>query len=145
MAQSFGVRVHLLGIVPSRGSQSQQLLQEADTTTEFDAKTVSKFLKIRKAPKAKAAKPVPRASVTSSPLPAKTLAELERISDEMVASLGVGDARAIKAYFDSNGGVPPEYDGRLLARSREGLGRDLEPAEKTYIRKKFKAAVRDKA
>ena len=35
IAQSFGVRVHLLGIEPSRGSQSLALLQEADTTTEW--------------------------------------------------------------------------------------------------------------
>jgi uncharacterized LabA/DUF88 family protein len=31
IAQSFGVRVHLLGVEPSRGSQSLQLRQEADT------------------------------------------------------------------------------------------------------------------
>jgi len=47
IAQSFGVRVHLLGIQPSRGSQSLQLLQEADTTTEWDKTTVSKFLAIQ--------------------------------------------------------------------------------------------------
>ena len=33
-AQEFGVRVHLLGIRPSRGSQSLFLLQEADSTHE---------------------------------------------------------------------------------------------------------------
>jgi uncharacterized LabA/DUF88 family protein len=44
IAQSFGVRVHLIGIHPSRGSQSKQLLQEADTTTEWDATTVAKFV-----------------------------------------------------------------------------------------------------
>src|SRR5580704_9640346 len=32
-AQEFGVRVHLVGIKPSRGSQSLFLLQEADTLT----------------------------------------------------------------------------------------------------------------
>lgn len=44
IAQSFGVRVHLLGIQPSRGSQSLQLLQEADTTTEWGADVVARFL-----------------------------------------------------------------------------------------------------
>ena len=34
-AQDFGVRVHLLGIKPSRGSQSVFLIQEADTTHEW--------------------------------------------------------------------------------------------------------------
>jgi hypothetical protein len=47
IAQSFGVRVHLVGIAPSRGSQSMQLLREADTTTEWDATTVAKFLSVK--------------------------------------------------------------------------------------------------
>src|SRR5207302_6432887 len=34
-AQEFGVRIHLLGIKPCRGSQSKLLLQEADTTHEW--------------------------------------------------------------------------------------------------------------
>jgi uncharacterized LabA/DUF88 family protein len=46
IAQSFGVRIHLIGIAPSRGSQSLQLLRESDTTTEWDSATVSKFLSI---------------------------------------------------------------------------------------------------
>ncbi len=152
VAQNFGVRVHLLGIVPSRGSQSLQLLQEADTTTEFDAKTVSKFLKVRTQPKAKAKKPADKitkpdsqAITPSSTKSDKIFAELDRVSDEMMEGLGASDIKAIKAYFDSDGGVPPEYDGRLLAQSRERLGRDLGPPEKTYIRKKFKTSVRDKS
>ena len=47
IAQNYGVRVHLLGIEPSRGSQSHLLLQEADTTSEWKRDTVSKFLSLR--------------------------------------------------------------------------------------------------
>jgi hypothetical protein len=36
LAQELGVRVHLVGISPSRTSQSLSLLQEADTTHEWD-------------------------------------------------------------------------------------------------------------
>lgn len=43
-AQEFGVRVHLLGITPCRGSQSQFLLQEADTTHEWTLKDISAFM-----------------------------------------------------------------------------------------------------
>jgi uncharacterized LabA/DUF88 family protein len=43
-AQEFGVKVHLLGIAPSRGSQSQFLMQEADTTHEWTRADVAKFL-----------------------------------------------------------------------------------------------------
>ena len=48
-AQEFGVRVHLLGIKPSRGSQSLLLLQESDTTHEWDEGVVSTFLTCRPA------------------------------------------------------------------------------------------------
>lgn len=42
IAQNYGVRVHLLGIIPARGSQSKGLLQEADTTMEWDKATVER-------------------------------------------------------------------------------------------------------
>lgn len=44
IAQSLGVRVHLLGITGPKGSQSQSLQQEADTVTEWDKPKVSFFL-----------------------------------------------------------------------------------------------------
>jgi uncharacterized LabA/DUF88 family protein len=46
IAQSFGVRVHLVGIEPCRGSQSLQLRQEADTKHEIPASQVVDFLSI---------------------------------------------------------------------------------------------------
>jgi hypothetical protein len=50
-AQEFGVRVHLVGIKPSRGSQSLFLLQEADTTHEWTDAEVAPFLSCK--PKAR--------------------------------------------------------------------------------------------
>ena len=35
IAQNYGVRVHLLGIAPSRANQSIQLVHEADTSQEW--------------------------------------------------------------------------------------------------------------
>ena len=46
-AQEFGVRVHLLGIRPARGSQSTFLLQEADSTHEWTAEELGAFLDCR--------------------------------------------------------------------------------------------------
>lgn len=48
-AQEFGVRVHLLGIRPSRGSQSLFLLQEADSTHEWSPDDLAPFLSCRPA------------------------------------------------------------------------------------------------
>ena len=49
-AQEFGVRVHLVGIKPSRGSQSLFLLQEADTTHEWSTAEISVFLRCEPRP-----------------------------------------------------------------------------------------------
>lgn len=49
-AQEFGVRVHLVGIKPSRGSQSLFLLQEADTTQEWTDAEVASFLSCKPKP-----------------------------------------------------------------------------------------------
>ena len=50
VAQRYGVRVHLIGITPCRGNQSQLLRREADTTHEWDDSVVRSFLSIRTVP-----------------------------------------------------------------------------------------------
>ena len=44
-AQVYGVRIHLLGIKPARGSQSLFLLQQADATHEWEGSDLNSFLK----------------------------------------------------------------------------------------------------
>lgn len=61
-AQEFGVRVHLVGIKPSRGSQSVFLMQEADTTHELDEPEVRTFLALRAAAGNPVGAPVSEAS-----------------------------------------------------------------------------------
>ncbi len=46
-AQAFGVRVHLLGIAPTRENQAAALVQAADTTHELSALDVGGFLSRR--------------------------------------------------------------------------------------------------
>ncbi len=156
IAQSFGVRVHLVGIAPSRGSQSMQLLRESDTTTEWDATTVSKFLSI-KAPATTAAAsalsvstipifgtvPIPplAASPASSVLLAAVTAALDTIIRAMVATLDSSDITALKTLWLTTRSVPREFDGKLLARSRAELGRDLAPDEKRFVRSRFTTLV----
>lgn len=47
IAQSFGVRIHLVGTEPSRGSQSRYLTQESDTTTEWSKVDIGEFLTLK--------------------------------------------------------------------------------------------------
>ena len=50
IAQGFGVRVHLIGIEPTRGNQSRTLKQEADTTLEWGKGEVAEILTVTARP-----------------------------------------------------------------------------------------------
>jgi uncharacterized LabA/DUF88 family protein len=156
IAQSYGVRVHLLGIAPSRGSQSKALLQEADTTSEWQSATISSFLTVRSVPAADqttAAAAVKQASKTSKPAaPAapglqNTTAtdELEKVAIAFAGTLNEGDVKSLLGYWATEKGVPPEFDGRLLAKGRAGINRDLDVSEKRFMRTRFQDAVRSAA
>ena len=138
IAQSFGVRVHLIGIAPSRGSQSMPLLRKSDTTTEWDAATVSKFLSIKApvvtavaASGSVATMPISATAAASSGSPPSLLptitANLDPVVDAIVAGLDSSDTTALKGHWSTSRSVPREFDGKLLAgvetawaRSRRG-------------------------
>ena len=48
IAQSFGMRVHLLGIEPGANNQSRLPRQESDTTTEWQQPEVELFLAVQR-------------------------------------------------------------------------------------------------
>ncbi|KQT05930.1 MULTISPECIES: NYN domain-containing protein [unclassified Bradyrhizobium] len=146
IAQNYGVRVHLLGIEPARGSQSKALMQEADTTSVLEKADVAKFL-------------VVRPSVQSSgTLGAATEAwaevahvevqtssgddRISRVAASIVASIDAEGIKGIHEYWATQRGVPPEFDGKLLGQCRAELGRDLSLEERRQAREAFSSAVR---
>ena len=141
IAQGFGVRIHLLGIVPSRGSQSKQLLFEADTTVEWSRETVSKFLSV--ASDSWADVPASQGSLEMSTNDPdhddrRVLADfverfVNELSDDQITKLREHWARADD--------VPPEYDGKLLATGRSILGRKLDQEERRFLRGTFREKV----
>lgn len=146
IAQSFGVRIHLLGIDPSRGSQSRPLMREADTTTEWSKDTVANFLSV-KAPLLTdtSVPPVVKVGGTDTSKsrgekPEK-YAELEASAATLMATLDSDEVREVKEFSKNGRGVPPEYDGRLLARTRDAIGRDLDRGEARYIRAHFLSLI----
>jgi hypothetical protein len=154
IAQNYGVRVHLLGIAPSRGSQSKALLQEADTTSEWDAATVSKFLSVRSVPAPSLATPTavtkppagahPPTSGGTPSVPAEA-ARLQAVVKDFADNLAEGDLKSLLSYWATQRGVPPAFDGRLLAKSRAAIGRDLDMDERRFARVQFTDAVKLKA
>ena len=135
IAQNYGVRIHLLGIHPSRGSQSPQLLLEADTTQEWDQVEIRRFLSER----------------THSPAPPVNFSsteEAESDEDQLVAvarrfsdELHQSELESLSTYWKGARGLPPEFDKRLLPAARDALGRNLERDEMRSIRRHVQSRV----
>lgn len=137
IAQSFGVRVHLVGMEPVRASLSDTLMQEADTTTEWTAETVRKFLDYAVDPESMASGDADKPKASKPPA-------LDDIVRSVVARLTAVDLAALETFWDSHKGVPTDYDRPLLGRCKAVMGRDLSPPEKTTMRKTFISSVRSR-
>jgi uncharacterized LabA/DUF88 family protein len=130
-AQELGVRVHLLGIKPSRGSQSVLLLQESDTTTEWAEADLSQFLSFRVR--------------DDAPPPTPAHVHMEEAGESQFAEVAASTAsEVVEAELESlianaraTGQLPRQFDGRLLARSRTNIGRDLTSGERVEARNAF--------
>lgn len=142
IAQNYGVRIHLLGIVPSSGSQSKQLRWEADTTSEWDKLKVEKFLSLRTpASQPAAPPPVATAPMATAVVVATTRTPEQIIADEVtafVAALEESDVRGIQAFWKDKVGAPSDLDRIMLVKCRAALNRDLGTIEKKQMRSVFK-------
>ena len=141
IAQSFGVRVHLIGIEPSRGTQSLSLLQEADTTTEWSGAEICTFLSL-----------VPgfgdrdhAVDEASSPRVANETGDaLKQAVDSFVSSLDPEEIRTINGLGETEM-IPREFDTILLGTCKNRIGRYMDSAEKHQARKTLREKVSDRA
>jgi uncharacterized LabA/DUF88 family protein len=141
-AQEFGVRVHLLGITPCRGSQSLFLLQEADTTHEWSKKDISAFLSHNQKPlptvPAVVSTVLPPLVANPNPVSPKTLDDLAKeAANEVDTNLLDG---LIKNY-DSTGQLPPLIDRPLIGRAGKTFGL-LDATQLRDLRKSFVTAMK---
>ena len=136
-------------MVASRGS-----LQEADTTTVWDKAAVAKFLTVRASVSSKAS--LGPASTKAAPIVIKTTSDettssgsgnatISKVAQELVAGLDHGGLAGVHAFWTTDRGVPPEFDGKLLGKCRDELGRDLSLIERRAARSAFSAAVKAKS
>jgi uncharacterized LabA/DUF88 family protein len=141
-AQEFGVRVHLLGITPCRGSQSQFLLQESDTTNEWTKEDVSKFMSCKTGtvlsttPSASRFQP-PRSQSPNQP------ASLAALAQEATKVIPIEPATidALVANYEASHQLPPLVDRPLLGLAKTKLGL-LTSEQRTQLRAAFVAALR---
>ncbi len=131
IAQSFGVRVHLLGIKATKESQSPLLLQEADTTSFWTASEIRNFLS--KKTTTPLVKPTPAAKQSDA---------FDVVPSNLAAALDDDQIIAFSEFRKKNRGVPAEFDGKLLAQARDQIGRDLNANEKKTLRAKFVEMVK---
>ena len=141
IAQSYGVRVHLIGIESSRGLQSRLLLQEADTRREWNQGIIEQILSVR-----------PSATVTAtlgpSPAPVSvTVAadldpRIEKVALALVAAMDEAESKGVRTFLETTYHVPPEFDGKLLGLCRAELGRDLTIQERRHARARFSEAIK---
>lgn len=155
IAQNYGIKIHLLGIVPIRGSQSPTLMQEADTASEWQAETIEKFLSVRPTLEAAVAALAPTAAASSGMVVATPSSEtmeieteieqaIEAAVKEFVGDLKQSDLDGISAYWKTERGVPSEFDRHLLPRGRDAIGRNLERMEIRFARTRFQFFVRER-
>ena len=136
IAQSFGVRVHLVGIVPSRGNQSRALMQESDTRTEWSVSDIGDIMTVKTG--YAVARDTEDDALGVAP---ETASALDEATADLIAALTPGQIRLI-ADLARNDFIPKEYDVRLLHIGSERTGARLSLSESIYIRSRFKAAAR---
>lgn len=160
IAQSFGVRVHLVGLEPSRVSQSASLRQEADTVHEISRADVSKFLSVVVVQSGMIVLPDAAVVITSEAPPAqdhhvaaveiaatetdehKTLGQIIQEAIQRTLSPAIpGDIPRLKDLLAASNSIPQEYDGRLLGICRTLLDRELTGAERREMRKVFRREI----
>lgn len=150
VAQTFGVRVHLLGIKPARGSQSDSLMMEADTCHEWDESIIDRWMKctndaIELQPRPSAAAEMSSNSIASLPLstPEEFSKTVNGTVDGLVESLTPSDLERHVHYLDAHTNrIHSDIDRPTLGSLRIRLGRDLTVSERKQYRQMLVAALR---
>ena len=144
VAQTFGVRVHLVGIEAPRGSQSPDLLREADTCRELNSETITAWMEILHPP----AGPAPNEEIETELT--GTTRDMSRVSAKVIAETITGLSsddikRAIEHMRETRDAIPPEIDRPTLARVGSLLGRSLDDGERRRLRRDLRAALERRA
>lgn len=164
VAQTLGVRVHILAAGDPKSNVSVLLQMESDSVGSLSQSWFAKHLSIG-APMAaqvlpaapsslavrSAASPITPAAVSSGgaasqPRPTTALSIDDAANSackELLAAATQPVIAALKQHFTTNKSVPPEFDGRLIAKTAAAVGgRKLTGDEMRHARGVFVKAVR---
>jgi uncharacterized LabA/DUF88 family protein len=156
VAQSFGVRVHILAAGDPTKNVSPALQMEADSVSVLDAEWFRAHIELTTPapiPAAPAAPPVAPASAqrsdnaispqAASPKAASLDAAAKAVFTELLSALGDEQIMQLVTHVTTTRQIPPEYDRPFIAKVSAVLGgRRLEGAEMRHIRGLFIAAAK---
>jgi hypothetical protein len=149
VAQSFGVRVHILAAGDPSKNVSPSLQMEADSVTALDAAWFANHLELI-APAPKPTAQISTAVVSSPPIQAASPNDIEAaaqaVIDELLGSITPEQLSQLVQHFATQSSVPPEYDRRLVAKVSASLsGRRFSGDETRHIRGLFVRAIKARA
>lgn len=133
IAQSFGVRVHLIEIETNEGNQSNLLKQEADTTEKWRRDDIQKILSVE----------LGTDLSPDTPQDERSSSDSEDRLHALLAQVALDEAGKIAGYnpLSPSSPIPQEQDIALLRAGKHKIGRWLEEPEKHFLRAEFKKAV----
>ena len=113
VAQTYGVRVHILAAGDASRNVSPTLQMASDSLQTLDGAWFSQQFE-------KSSVPAVSSAITSgqaaTALPAESIeAAAEFVSEELLAALETEQLRLLETHFQTNTTVPPEYDRKLVA------------------------------
>jgi hypothetical protein len=127
----------LLGITPSRGSQSKQLLHEADTVAEWHRATFESFLRIIDLPSVLGPEQVPHVAAAHAPpgtVDVAVVADVAECARKYVGSLSAEQRAELMLHCATNDTIPGAFDRSLLSLAGKIFSRWLDETEKRLLR-----------
>ena len=148
IAQTFGVRVHILAAGNAAKNVSPDLKMEADSVTELDGAWFKQHLFIEPAAYKNDSHPQEKQGQKLNEfvnLPAKDRLDdvAQRVAVELLAGFVNQQIEALRVHFETSNSVPPEFDRPLIARVSAALsGQRLTGDESQHIRGIFVRLVK---
>ena len=148
VAQTFGVRVHVLAVGDPSRNVSSTLQMEADSVKALDKAWIEGHISIQDDPVGtlQAALRSP-SSLKPRTTQAETLESVaESVADSILEELQSTEVQALGNHFAAgNQTVPPEYDRKLIAMTANRVSRRLESTELRRVRGVFVSQVKKRS
>lgn len=145
LAQTFGVRVHILAVGDAGKNVSSSLKMEADSLESLDSAWLNKNIKIT-GPAPLAATSV--SVTTTQPAKAASSNTLDQaallVCKELLDETDMDALANLKAHLRASTTIPPEFDRKLIAKTAKVVNRRLSSDEMRKIRGLFVTSLRDR-